>query len=78
VNHMFCRSEHKQLTMSDEIRVHVMRIEQALPHSLLNTSVKQFSSKLRKNRKIGMSNIFLSNSEYNHIILQLNLHVFHV
>jgi hypothetical protein len=82
VNHTFCRSllplEYTRLTTSDEIRFHVIRMEYGLPHSSLNTSVKQFSCKLHKNRKIGMTKIFPSKSEYNDIILQVNLHAFHV
>jgi hypothetical protein len=55
----------------------MIRIEQGLPHSSLNACVKQFSHKLHENRKIGMTNIFPSKSECNHIILQVNLHAFH-
>jgi hypothetical protein len=37
------------------------------------TSVKNFSRKLQKKRKIGMANIFSSRPEYCRIILQVNL-----
>jgi hypothetical protein len=50
------------------------RIQLGLPHSSLNTSAKQFSHKPHKNRKIWMTNILPSKSEYNHIILEMNLH----
>jgi hypothetical protein len=51
---------------------------EGLPHSSLNKTVKQFSHKLHKNGKIEMTNIFPSKSEYNHIIIQVNLHAFHI
>jgi hypothetical protein len=63
-------SEHTRLTMSDEIRFHVIRIEYGFTHSSLNTSVKLFSRKLHKNRKTGITNIFHSKFEYNHTVLQ--------
>jgi hypothetical protein len=44
----------------------------------VDTTAKQFSRKQHKNRTIGMANIFPSKSEYNRIILvlQVNLRVF--
>jgi hypothetical protein len=54
----------------------MIRIVCGLPHSSLNKTLKQFSRKLHKNRKIEMTNISPSESEYNHVILQVNLHNF--
>jgi hypothetical protein len=65
------------ITLASE-HTHTRLTTSSLPHSSLTTSVKQFSRKLLKNRKIGMTNIFPSKSEYNHIILQVYLHTFHV